>query len=149
MIALLALLLVHFSPHGGCEAEAIYRIAHAKQSVHIQAYSFTSRPIIDACAAAQARGVIPVIILDDGWLKSSPESADRIRNAGLAAKIDAKHCIAHNKVIIIDARIVLTGSFNPTGQAERCNAENLVTISDKKIAKQFEDNFAAHLAHSQ
>jgi len=41
------------------------------------------------------------------------------------AKIDHEHAIAHNKIIIIDKRVVITGSYNFTNQAEHENAEKL------------------------
>jgi len=39
--------------------------------------------------------------------------------------------IAHNKIILIDARVVVTGSFNFTRSAEESNTENLLIIEDK------------------
>lgn len=52
-------------------------------------------------------------------------------------------------MIIVDGSTVITGSFNFTRQAENSNAENLLVIAGKpKIAKAYEENFAAHLAHS-
>ena len=48
--------------------------------------------------------------------------------------IDANHAIAHNKVIVIDGEIVLTGSFNFTKAAQEKNAENLLIIRDPALA---------------
>ena len=42
--------------------------------------------------------------------------------------IDAKHAIAHNKIMIIDQATIITGSFNNTKAAEEKNAENLLVI---------------------
>ena len=43
---------------------------------------------------------------------------------GIPTKIDALHAIAHNKIVIVDGAVVVTGSFNFTKQAENNNAEN-------------------------
>lgn len=42
--------------------------------------------------------------------------------------------IAHNKVMVIDGRTVITGSFNFTKAAEESNAENLLVIDDADLA---------------
>ena len=55
----------------------------------------------------------------------------RLVDKGVATYIDAKHEIAHNKVMVLDGATVITGSFNFTKQAETSNAENLVVIEGK------------------
>jgi phosphatidylserine/phosphatidylglycerophosphate/cardiolipin synthase-like enzyme len=45
-------------------------------------------------------------------------SADFTAHAGIPTYIDAAHSIAHNKVMIIDKLVVITGSFNFTKAAE-------------------------------
>ena len=43
--------------------------------------------------------------------------------------LEESNCyILHHKVIVIDARTVLTGSYNFTGSAEKDNDENLVIV---------------------
>ena len=41
-----------------------------------------------------------------------------VRKAGMSIKIDSAHDIAHNRIIIIDGKIVITGRFNSTKAAE-------------------------------
>ena len=63
--------------------------------------------------------------------------------------IDARHAIAHNKIMVIDGEVVLTGSFNFTSQAEHSNAENLLAIGDSAMAAKYAANWSAHAAHSE
>lgn len=64
--------------------------------------------------------------------------------------IDAAHAIAHNKIILIDHRVVITGSFNFSKAAEESNAENLLIIRDNSlIFAQYSLNFAEHQKHAQ
>jgi phosphatidylserine/phosphatidylglycerophosphate/cardiolipin synthase-like enzyme len=42
--------------------------------------------------------------------------------------------ILHHKVIVIDERTVITGSYNFTSSAERDNDENLVIVDDEALA---------------
>ena len=58
---------VYFSPHGGCTDAIIKELNRAKNSVLVQAYSFTSVPIAEALVNAYRRGVkVEVILLIPG-----------------------------------------------------------------------------------
>lgn len=144
---LLALIVVLFSPRGGCTDEIVNRIDHAKRSVHVQAYAMTSEPIIQALGRAKMRHIDVQVLLDRGWQVQAPKAEPELIQFGIPVKIDAKHSIAHNKIIVIDGRIVITGSFNFTVQADRANAENLLVIRNTKTASLYEANFKAHADH--
>jgi len=68
---------------------------------------------------------------------------------GIPVFIDDQPAIAHNKIIIVDDSIVLTGSYNWTRAAELRNAENLLIIRDKELVRQYEDNFQRSLLKSK
>jgi phosphatidylserine/phosphatidylglycerophosphate/cardiolipin synthase-like enzyme len=68
---------------------------------------------------------------------------------GIITYIDDRHAIAHNKIIIIDQETVITGSFNFTKAAEEENAENLLIIKSKELAKSYIDNWYNHKKHSE
>ena len=69
---------------------------------------------------------------------------------GLSPLVDARHAIAHNKVMVIDRRTLLTGSFNFTHQAEAENAENLLIIKHHpELVEAYRQDFEAHKSHSQ
>src|SRR5712692_1159825 len=55
---------VFFSPGGGCTEAVVEAINRAKQSVLVQAYSFTSAPIAKALVNAHRRRVAVQVILD-------------------------------------------------------------------------------------
>ena len=55
---------VYFSPKGGCTEAVVAEIQQAKQSIFVQAYSFTSTPIAEALVEAHKRGVHIEVILD-------------------------------------------------------------------------------------
>src|SRR5439155_20216459 len=103
---------LYFSPHGGCTEAVVDAVSRATNAVLVQAYSFTSAPIAKAVVEAQRRGLRVSVILDKSQRTEKYSAADFLNNSGVATYIDARHNIAHNKIIIIDSRIVLTGSFN-------------------------------------
>jgi phosphatidylserine/phosphatidylglycerophosphate/cardiolipin synthase-like enzyme len=140
---------VYFSPHGGCTEAIVQQIHQAKGEILIQAYSFTSRPIARALLAAHKRGVAITAVLDQSNQTGRYSAATFLKNAGIPVYIDDKHAIAHNKVMIIDNRVVITGSFNFTYAAENENAENLLIIKDRpEITRAYRENFQRHLRHS-
>ncbi len=63
--------------------------------------------------------------------------------------MENKHAVAHNKVLVIDGEIVITGSFNFTKAAEENNAENLIIIHDKKLASLYSKNWHEYAQHSE
>lgn len=140
---------VFFSPKGGCTEAVVNNLERATNSVLVQAYSFTSAPIAKALVNAEKRGVRVRVILDKSQRTEKYSEADFLIHAGVPTWIDAKHAIAHNKIMIIDGKIILTGSFNFTKAAEDDNAENLLVIQDPALAAKYTANWQAHLRHSE
>ena len=140
---------VRFSPSGGCTDAIVAQLDAAQSSVLVQAYSFTSAPIAQALLSAHQRGVDVRVLLDKSQRSEKYTSADFLARAGVPTAIDAKHAIAHNKIMIVDGAIVLTGSFNFTKSAEQSNAENLLVIHDPALAEKYTANWLAHAEHCE
>jgi phosphatidylserine/phosphatidylglycerophosphate/cardiolipin synthase-like enzyme len=140
---------VYFSPSGGCTEAVVREIGLAQKTLLVQAYSFTSAPIAAALVEAHKRGVDVQAIFDKSQRTEKYSSADFVLHAGIPIYIDAEHAIAHNKVMVIDGRSVVTGSFNFTKAAEEHNAENLLIIRSPELAKFYASNWNAHLAHAE
>jgi phosphatidylserine/phosphatidylglycerophosphate/cardiolipin synthase-like enzyme len=139
---------VHFSPKGGCTDAVVKHLDAAKKTILVQVYNFSSPPIADALIAAHKRGVDVRIIIDHVASTEKSCLLGECRKAGIPCWTDSRHKIAHNKIGIIDGKIVITGSFNWSEDAEK-NAENLLVIDDAAIAKLYAANWEAHLEHSE
>jgi phosphatidylserine/phosphatidylglycerophosphate/cardiolipin synthase-like enzyme len=144
-----ATIQVYFSPNGDCTEAVVEALGQAKQTILVQAYSFTSAPIATALVDAHKRGVRVEVVLDKSQRTEKYSSADFLAHAGIPTRIDAQHRIAHNKVMVIDGAVVITGSFNFTKGAEHDNAENLLIIQSKDLAAQYTRNWEAHAGHSE
>jgi phosphatidylserine/phosphatidylglycerophosphate/cardiolipin synthase-like enzyme len=140
---------VCFSPGGGCTDAIVQKLAEAKSTVFVQAYSFTSEPIAQALVDAKKRGVTVSVVLDASQQSEPNGKANFLSHADIRTLIDGAHAINHNKVMIIDNETVITGSFNFTIAAEEKNAENLLIIQDKTLAQRFTENWYVHAAHSK
>jgi phosphatidylserine/phosphatidylglycerophosphate/cardiolipin synthase-like enzyme len=140
---------VYFSPGGACTDAIVSQINQAKTEILLQAYSFTSKPIAQALVQAHKRGVKVSAVLDKSNRTKKYSSATFLKNMGIPVVIDDKHAIAHNKIMIIDNRVVITGSFNFTTAAENKNAENILILEDiPEITRPYLENFQTHLRHS-
>lgn len=140
---------VYFSPKGGCTKAITDVIGQAKRSILVQAYSFTSYPIAEALIEAAKRGVKVETIVDGKQVHEKKTKLGLLAKGGVITYLDGAHAIAHNKVMIIDGKTVITGSFNFTNAAEEKNAENLLILDDPALAAEYTGNWQKHQKHSE
>jgi phosphatidylserine/phosphatidylglycerophosphate/cardiolipin synthase-like enzyme len=65
----------------------------------------------------------------------------KLTSGGVDVLEDGNCYILHHKVIVIDERTVITGSYNFTSSAEQDNDENLVIVDDPALARAYLDEF--------
>jgi phosphatidylserine/phosphatidylglycerophosphate/cardiolipin synthase-like enzyme len=139
---------VYFSPKGGCQEAVVKELRSARREILVQAYSFTADPITFALVDAKRRGVHVEVILDKSNETERYSDLHILMEKGLAPLIDANHAIAHNKVMIIDRKTIITGSFNFTNQAEQENAENLLVLKGQgELMLAYRQSFLTHKTH--
>ena len=132
---------VCFTPPRGCGSLIAQRIAEAKSSVYVQAYTLSSAGIINQLIAAKARGVDVRAVLDSTNFSENKTTAQSLTSAGIDVVKDPISGIAHNKILIIDKTQVITGSYNFSEAADKRNAENAIFIQDAKIAEIYLENW--------
>jgi phosphatidylserine/phosphatidylglycerophosphate/cardiolipin synthase-like enzyme len=133
---------VCFTPGGECATRIVNQINKAEHRIQVLAYSFTNKSIASALVKAKHRGVNVEVILDK--TQSSQEkysSSTYLHNAGIPIWIDHMPTISHNKVMIIDGKTTITGSFNFTQSAQKKNAENVLIIHDKDLTEKYMANW--------
>jgi phosphatidylserine/phosphatidylglycerophosphate/cardiolipin synthase-like enzyme len=141
---------VFFSPKGGCEGALVAELKKARREILVQAYSFTADPLTYGLVDAKKRGVNVEVVLDKSNEVERFTDLNILLENGLHPLIDGEHAIAHNKVMIIDQKVVVTGSFNFTNQAESQNAENMLIIKGHpELVTKYRNNFLVHKQHSK
>jgi phosphatidylserine/phosphatidylglycerophosphate/cardiolipin synthase-like enzyme len=140
---------VCFTPAETCVNAIVDAINEAKTSIRVQAYGFTSAPILKALVDAKHRGVDVSVILDKTNQRKTYTGATFVSNASIPVFIDFRPAIAHNKIIIIDERLVIGGSYNYSKSAEDRNAENVTFIDSPQLAAQFIANWESRKALSE
>ena len=128
---------VFFSPNGGAENAIVQSIDSAKVRIRMQ-----------ALIRAHQRGVKVDVIIDKKMPKKKPNTTEDLLKAGVPTFFDTAHRTAHDKIIIVDDNIVLTGSFNFVKVAETKNGENLLILKSKPLAEEYVKNWEKHFSHS-
>jgi phosphatidylserine/phosphatidylglycerophosphate/cardiolipin synthase-like enzyme len=131
---------VYFSPRGGCENQVINWISKANSSIHVLIYSFTLDSVGNALIEAFDRYIEVKIVFEKGQIGQSSEY-QRLRHSAVDVRNDTNPSYMHDKIMIVDGKIVLTGSFNWSNNAENENNENLLIITSTSLATTYENEF--------
>lgn len=78
--------------------------------------------------------------MDKGQSKGKYSKYEYLLDSGIAVIQDRHTGIMHNKIAIIDGRILFTGSYNWSKSAEERNEENLLEfIDEEEIIKVYQE----------
>lgn len=139
---------VCFTPEQSCVGRVVAAIDEAREEALVQAYVFTSRPVMDALVRAQRRGLRVGVIADGSDIGRTCHYLRRLIGGGVPVWIDHPKGIAHGKSIELDRREVIAGSYNWTWSAEHVNVEDLLVIRDPGVAAAFAAHWRARQAVS-
>lgn len=130
---------IYFSPDDGVSTRLEDLLGTAQSSVDFLAYSFTLDTLADTLRARARKGVRVRGVFDQSQVESNGSASEyyTLKDAGLDVRQDGIEGLMHNKVFIIDEKIVVTGSFNFSRNADRINDENLVIIHSPELAARY------------
>ena len=114
----------------------------AKKSVHVAAYSFTSKEIAQALLDAKARGVDVRVVVDKSQASGKCSAATFLANHAVSVRVDGEYQLQHQKIMVVDGVSVETGSYNFTASARDRNSENVLIIRNSPdLAGLYEANW--------
>ena len=65
-----------------------------------------------------------------------------LEELGMSVKVDRNYSFAfHHKFFLIDEKVVISGSFNPTKSAALRNNENILIIESEEVAAEYRQHF--------
>ena len=133
----------YFSPNGGTQERIIKAINLTKSTIDIAIFDFTNGVIAQSLKEAKDRGVKIRIIMDSKQAKGQHNEYNFFKNNGFEVKLmtGKGKGIMHNKFIIFDGKLLMTGSYNISENAERYNYENALFISDVKVIEKYQSTF--------
>ena len=131
----------YFSPGDECPRAIDRALAQATRSADICVFTITDDRLADAILDTHRRGVAVRIITDDAKAEDLGSDVDRFDRAGIPLRVDRSPFHMHHKFAILDARTLLTGSYNWTRGAARDNEENLILTDEPRLASAFSAAF--------
>jgi len=140
----------YFSPDDGVAEQILKELQDAKKSIYFMAFSFTEDELGAFIREKAAEGLKVEGVMDAEQVKSNigTEYIPFVQNK-MDVYIDGNEGQMHHKTIIIDGKIVITGSYNFSRSAETRNDENVVFIYSKEIAELFMKEFEKIYAQAQ
>lgn len=144
------LLEVYFSPDDGAAREIVRLIGDADESIYFLAFSFTSDDIGAAMLDRAEAGVTVAGVIEASQYRTNVGSEfDTLRAAGLDVRLDGNPYNMHHKVIVLDGKTVITGSYNFSASAEKRNDENTLVIHNEDVAGLFLEEFERVFSQAQ
>lgn len=140
---------VLFSPDDFVLSRLSQLLSGAQQSIHFLAYAFASKDLGDIIREKAAQGVTVSGVLefdqvDPNQTDPNPnqlEELNSFRDAGVDVRLDGGPEVMNHKIIIIDGKIVVFGSYDFTNRAENDNDENVLIIHNEQVAQKFIEEF--------
>jgi phosphatidylserine/phosphatidylglycerophosphate/cardiolipin synthase-like enzyme len=130
----------YFCPEDGCRDKIRGEIARANKSIIFLMFSFTDDFLGNDLVIKHEEGVVVRGVFEKTKLSEYSEF-NKLSYQGIDVRLDKNKYNMHHKVWIIDNRTVITGSFNPSANAEYDNDENILIIEDPVIARYFIEEF--------
>jgi phosphatidylserine/phosphatidylglycerophosphate/cardiolipin synthase-like enzyme len=120
---------------GGLDQLIADDLRTAQTQVDIAAFDLDAEPIVQALIELHEAG-IPVRVVTDTD-NAELETIERLRDYEITVVEDDRSALMHNKFIVIDGRIIYTGSLNFTTNGAYCNNNNLVRIDSPALAANY------------
>lgn len=137
----------YFSPEDGPLSAVVRVIDAARKSVDVACFVFSSQEVADALIAAKKRGVVVRVLLDNSFEPPSSTAhwrfipARDFPKAGIAMRFDRELAKMHQKTVVVDDEILVTGSMNLSRAGAEQNDENIVIVHSADIATRCNHEF--------
>jgi phosphatidylserine/phosphatidylglycerophosphate/cardiolipin synthase-like enzyme len=132
---------VIFSAEDNALSNLIALVADAQTSIRFLAFSFTDYPLAQAMIDRSKAGVDVKGVFETFGSSSDRSELRTFWCAGVPARQDGNGSFLHDKIIIIDNSIVVTGSLNYSSNADESNEENVVILDNAEIAALYLQEF--------
>ena len=128
----------YFCPEDNCAEQVLEELQKAEHCVYFMTFSFTLDSLGDYLVSREDLEVKGIF---EKRMNSKYSEYWKLEKAGIKVKEDSNKADLHHKVFIIDNRTVITGSFNPSNNANTRNDENILILHNENIALEFLQEF--------
>ena len=131
-----------FSPKGGASKELARLIKAAKKEIAVAAYAFSSKYLGQALSGALKRRVKIRVLLDEDNARKAYSLDEWLTGEGIEVRLaEIKRGSLHHKFMLIDAKLLITGSYNFTNESEFRNHEAAIFTNHKGLIQAFTNEF--------
>ncbi|MBU90049.1 hypothetical protein CMO94_00790 [Candidatus Woesearchaeota archaeon] len=134
----------YFCPED-CQEEGINKILNlvrnAEKSVKVAIFSFTHEGLGDELVKADIKGLDVNVLVERKQRNVQKSQYTRLKDFGVNILVDGNKYNMHHKFIIIDSKIIITGSPNFSFSGYNRNDENFLIIYDESLALKFVKEF--------
>jgi phosphatidylserine/phosphatidylglycerophosphate/cardiolipin synthase-like enzyme len=113
----------------------------AQTSIRFLAFSFTDYPLANTMIQRAAAGVDVKGVYEKVGSDGQGAELGTFLCAKVPVRQDGNGSFMHNKLIIVDNRIVITGSLNFSSSADEANDENVIIVDNPDIAALYLEEF--------
>ena len=132
---------LYFCPQDECAKRIIEELAAAEEEIVFASFTFTHPNIATGLILQHHRNVSVKGFMEKSNSKKRYSQYGRLEEQGIEMNVDNRSGLMHNKFFVIDNKTVITGSFNPSKNADRRNAENILIIHHAEIARKYREEF--------
>jgi phosphatidylserine/phosphatidylglycerophosphate/cardiolipin synthase-like enzyme len=133
----------YFAPEDEVLDRILELVAGAEESIRFMAFSFTDDKLGEAMKQQSKAGIEVQGVFEERGSDTEYSEYGRMRRARppLDVLTDGNPYILHHKVIILDDKLVILGSFNFSENANESNDENVLIIYDADVAALYRAEF--------
>lgn len=128
--------------HGGIDEVIAAQIDQVQTSLDMAAYEFNSPALTTAILNAKARGVRVRVVTDDkDGLGDSETTLHQFEAAKIPIVTDDRSALMHDKFMILDSAVVITGSWNYTINDTYRNNNNALVLRSQTAVQDYQAEF--------
>lgn len=132
----------YFSPQDKpISTQIIPEIKKAQKYIYVPVFYFTHKGLAEELVNARKRGADVKVIIDATSAVNKYSQHKFLRQNSIPVKVENFAGKMHMKTIIIDDKVVFSGSMNFTKSGDIYNDENCLKIENQQIAKNFKSDF--------
>lgn len=124
---------------GGLDEALVADIMQAQRSVRLASFDLDLETVVDVLLEAHNRGIDVQLTIDAENLHDPLVSnlMGALEAAGVGVFYDRRSAFMHNKIAVIDDRVVWTGSWNFTINDTFRNNNNMIRVIDEQLAQNY------------
>jgi phosphatidylserine/phosphatidylglycerophosphate/cardiolipin synthase-like enzyme len=139
---------VYFGPEDDTLGMLRSALSHARTSIRFMVFEFTLEELAQILMERARNGVEVKGILEQRLARVRPIHTNSAAKTlltndlnNLEIRLDGNPHNLHHDAIVIDSKLVITGSFNLSRSSMTLNDENLVVIPDAALAAKYQEEF--------